>query len=88
MAANPTKYWTKSLTSALVITADDNVSNVTLKVASGTCTVLGTRQFKGIDSEPVQLSAGDTLTLPSHGQNDPIIVTITPTGTTDVVITF
>lgn len=84
-----TKFWTKALTAELVLTEDDNVTYLSLKVVSGTCTFQGTRQFKGMDSEAITLSEGDVLNLDTHGQNDSITGTLTPVGgTTNVIIKF
>lgn len=89
MAVNATKFFTKGITAELDISEGDNVQELTLSVESGTCSITGTRAFNGMDSEAIVLAAGESLTLSSHGQNDPLEVTITPTGgTTNVIIKF
>lgn len=88
MALNTTKVWTQALTTALAVEASDNATLISLIVASGTCDIVGTRAFKGINSNAITLQAGQNVVIPSHGQNDPIELTITPTGTTNVMILF
>lgn len=83
-----TRFHTRALSSELQINAADNAILISGVVQSGTCTVLGSAKFKGVDSDAITLSEGETFNLTSENQGAPIDgVTITPSGgTTNLLI--
>lgn len=83
-----TKVFSKPITAAVTIIADDSVIQCSILVVAGTCTVLGGFPFQGGDPVAITLSAGQGLVL-SGGSNSPLDgITITPTGTTNMILHF
>ena len=80
-----TRFHTRNLTGALVITKEMNCQNISLEVMSGTCTVLGDLQLNDTPSQSIVLNEGKILNLPSRS-NSPIEgVTLTAAGGTTIL---
>ncbi len=92
MSNNSTRFHSKALSSAsLVIVNSDNVSALTLIVASGTCTIKGNMPFQNSDTnDDLTLTAGQTWSLPSKGAGASLDgITITAIGgITNIAILF
>ena len=87
------KFHTKNYAAGetLIISEDNSVMQVSIKVLTGTCQFTGNARFGSSESEPVQLGTGDPVVLTAYGPNAPIVgVTITPDGgsTVRVILHF
>jgi len=85
-----TRFCTLQLVnSSITISASDNVSEVSVLASSSTVSITGNVGFQSYTSSPVQLGAGQALTL-SAGQGGSVLdgVTIAATGTAYLVFKF
>jgi hypothetical protein len=84
-----TRFYTKTKTTAFTITSADGVTRMSLDVVSGTCDIEGNFAFQGDASGPVTLSAGKTGLVTALSPDTPIDgVTVTPSGTINVLMSF
>lgn len=82
------RVFTKQINSQLVISSTSSVSQLSIQVVSGTCTVQGNFQLNELLSGPITLSAGQGLVITGAIGNPIDGVTITPTGNTNILASF
>lgn len=81
--------YTGEITAETTIEAGDYVTGFTLLVVTGTCTVTGSKQFKGNNATPITLSAGQSYTRQASLKSFLKGYTITPSGgTTNLTVQF
>lgn len=83
------KFFTKTYVTGEVlnITEDLGLSNVSINVLSGSCTVQGDYPLGAIPSSAITLSEGRNLTLSSRGPGSPLAgITITPLDPGNVAV--
>ena len=80
--------YTQPLTSALTILESDSVIAFSILPVSGACTITGGRSFRGVASTPITVPEGTPYTERAPAGYVLDGYTITPAGTTNIVLLF
>lgn len=87
MQYNDQTMYTAPITEAVTLEQSDNVTSFSLKVITGTCTILGAARFRGNASQAITLSAGDSYTETASPYSFLVGTVITPIGgTTNLIL--
>ena len=81
-------FFTKNITTPLVITRTDGVFFVSVEAIGGSVDILGTASFQGMNPDVATITTGNAWNFSNSLGEGAIEVTITPSATAAITIGF